>query len=107
MSSIVILYCLAWTWDGPQSPASTPHSSPKPADLVASLEATMTEAIAKAEPSVVAIHRDKGENPRETQAVRGRKRRASLREPAEFDVRPPTTTRCRRLHFLRLSVRES
>ncbi len=47
----------------------------------------MAEAIAKAEPSVVAIHREKAGNPGETQAVRGRKPAHLLREPTELDVR--------------------
>jgi len=40
----------------------------------------MADAIAKAEPSVVAISREKGENSQETQAVRGRKRPFNLHD---------------------------
>jgi S1-C subfamily serine protease len=43
----------------------------------------VADAIAKAEPSVVAIHRNKGENPQETLAVRGKPR------PQGFDPRLP------------------
>lgn len=89
MTSLVIVCCLTWALDGPQSPASTVPPGPKPADVVASLEAAMTEAIARAESSVVAIHRDKAENTQETLAVRGRKPAGSFREPSELDVRPP------------------
>jgi serine protease Do len=87
MTSLVILCCLTWTLDGPQSPASPGPPAPKLADVVASLEAAMAEAIAKAEPSVVAIHRDKAEHTQETQAVRGRKPAASFREPSDLDIR--------------------
>jgi S1-C subfamily serine protease len=47
----------------------------------------MAEAIAKAEPSVVAIHRYKAENPSETLAVRGRKPASPFREPHRLDRR--------------------
>ncbi len=87
MISLAILCCLTWALDGPQSPASTAPPGPKPADVVASLEAAMTEAIAKAEPSVVAIHRDKAENTQETLAVRGRQPAPSFREPSDLDIR--------------------
>src|SRR5947208_11436116 len=72
MTSLVILSCLAFVPDEPQSPASRPPG-PAPADVVASIETVMADAIATAEPSVVAIHRLKGENTQETLAVRGRK----------------------------------
>ena len=49
----------------PDSPARTPE------DVVSALETVLANAIAKAEPSVVAIHRDKSEN-EETVAIRGR-----------------------------------
>ena len=60
-----------------------PH--PSPADVVAALETAISDAIAKAEPSVVAIHRFKGENSQETLAVRGRKRPSNMHErPRRF-----------------------
>jgi serine protease Do len=49
-------------------PAPAP---PTPADLVAALETALADAIAKAEPSVVAIARTKSPNGDETTAVRG------------------------------------
>ena len=68
---------------------------PSPADVVAALETAMADAIARAEPSVVAIHRDKAENSQETQAVRGRKRSHSSHDsgttiPSRQDARCPT-----------------
>ena len=47
---------------------------------MAALESVVADAIARAEPSVVAIHRYKGENPQETLAVRG-KARPQLMDP--------------------------
>jgi serine protease Do len=52
-----------------QAPSSDP---PSPADVVASLESVFTHAVEKAEPSVVAITRLKGERGDGTLAVRGR-----------------------------------
>ncbi len=55
----------------PQSPSGPPTS---PAiDVVTALENALVEAIARAEPSVVAIARDKDGKTEETTAVRGRK----------------------------------
>ena len=45
---------------------------PSPADVVAALETALTDAIAKAEPSVVAIAREKDGKTIETTAVRGK-----------------------------------
>src|SRR5579864_856652 len=50
------------------APAGDP---PSPADVVAALETALADAIAKAEPSVVAIARVKSENSEETTAIRG------------------------------------
>ncbi|HZW32088.1 MAG TPA: trypsin-like peptidase domain-containing protein [Isosphaeraceae bacterium] len=86
MTALVVLSWLAWVPEGPQAPAS-PASVPAPAEVVASLESVLAEAIAKAESSVVAIHRDKGENPQETEAVRGRKRRRPAVDPSRFQAR--------------------
>ena len=58
------LVLLSWA-DPPSPPAVTP------AQVVAALESALQDAIARAEPSVVAIGRDKSEND-ETTAVRGR-----------------------------------
>ncbi len=59
MTSFVLLSCLLLAWPDPPQPASDPPE-PSPADLVAAIETVMADAIAKAEPSVVAIHRIKG-----------------------------------------------
>ena len=88
MTSLVVLSCLAWTLDGPQSPAAPQPPGPAAGRLVAALETAMADAIAKAEPSVVAIHRDKGENSQETRAVRGRKPPPRFQEPSQLDFRP-------------------
>gem|GEM_PF-231892 len=64
----------------PNPPQAQP---PAPIDIVAALETVVADAIARAEPSVVAIHRVKGENPQETLAVRGKSR------PQLFDPRVP------------------
>jgi len=80
MIPIVLSSCLLLAWTDPPQPASdSPARSP--ADIVAAIETVMADAIAKAEPSVVAIHREKGENSQETQAIRGRKRALNLHEP--------------------------
>src|SRR5271166_1498873 len=64
----------------PNPPQAQP---PAPIDIVAALETVVADAIARAEPSVVAIHRFKGENSQETLAVRGKSR------PQLFDPRVP------------------
>jgi serine protease Do len=87
MTSLVVLCFLAWTLDGLQPPTSAPPPGPTPTDVVAALETAMADAIAKAEPSVVAIHREKAENTQETQAVRGRKPAPHFQEPSQLDFR--------------------
>jgi serine protease Do len=79
MSALVLTSFLVIAWGSPQEPASRPPAA-SPTDVVASLEAAIADAIAKAEPSVVAIHRTKAENSQgtETQAVRGRRRPLNL-----------------------------
>jgi serine protease Do len=62
---------------------------PSAMDLVAAIETVISDAIAKAEPSVVAIHRDKSDS-HETLAIRGRNRRTippALPVRPDFDVR--------------------
>ncbi len=65
------------------NPNPPPAQPAAPIDIVAALETVVADAIARAEPSVVAIHRVKGENPQETLAVRGKSR------PLLFDPRVP------------------
>ncbi len=85
MKRLLLLACLTLFEAVMPARAQTPGSSPPPAqppvvpapapiDLVTALETVVSEAIARAEPSVVAIHRTKGENPGETLAVRGKPR---------------------------------
>jgi len=86
MTSIVLSSCLLLASPVQEVPPPNPpgHS---PADIVAAIETVMADAIAKAEPSVVAIHRYKVENSQETQAVRGRKRPDNPRElPRQFPL---------------------
>jgi len=81
MTSLVLSSCLLLAWSGPaQKGSDTP--APAAADVVASLETAIADAIAKAEPSVVAISRHKAENSQETLAIRGRKRPRALHEPS-------------------------
>jgi serine protease Do len=91
MTALVLSSCLVLAWaDPPPQQPSQPALSPS--DVVAALETAISDAIAKAEPSVVAIHRDKGEKSQATQAVRGRKRPLSLHEPPRrfgFEPRSP------------------
>jgi len=91
MTSLVVLSCLVLAWPEPPQPASN-HTEPSAMDLVAAIETVISDAIAKAEPSVVAIHRFKSEHSQETQAIRGRNRRTTLPAPlgrGEFGGRFP------------------
>src|SRR5262249_9396366 len=72
MTSLVVL-ALSLVAQTPAASASDrPSTAPTPAEVVASIETVMSDAIARAEPSVVAIHRTKGQDPNRTLAVRGR-----------------------------------
>jgi len=84
MIPLVLSACLLLAWeDPPKSPSAA--SGLSPADIVTALETAVGDAIAKAEPSVVAIHRFKAENGQETLAVRGRRQRPTPREfPRRF-----------------------
>jgi len=53
-------------------PPQQPTSAPAPVDVVAALETAIGDAIARAEPSVVAIARERGGRSEVTTAVRGR-----------------------------------
>ncbi len=93
MTPIVALTCLVLAQapkpdglDAPDSSAPTPSA----AAVVASLESAFAHAIARAEPSVVAIHRDKAPNVVETRAVRGWK--PPLDEPPRPRSRFPDPT---------------
>ncbi len=83
MTSIVLsLFLLLASSEPPQKGSDLPAGpAPSPADVAASLETAIADAIAKAEPSVVAIHRWKSENSQETLAIRGRRRPRELHEP--------------------------
>jgi S1-C subfamily serine protease len=67
-------------------PQDRPSTAPAPADIVGAMESALADAIARAEPSVVAIHRKKGTNPNETRAVRGRQRPHPGAERDQFDL---------------------
>jgi S1-C subfamily serine protease len=85
MTSICLAACIALAQTHPQDGAEgTPAQAPPPApaaalEFVAAMEQVLVDAIAKAEPSVVAIHRVKSDN-QETLAVRG-KVRPQLMDP--------------------------
>ena len=89
MSPIVALTLLVVAQGPAPSPADRPPSAPSPADIVAAIEAALSDAIARAEPSIVAIHRQKGQNTNETRAVRGRQRSnpGVDRDPFEHQLR--------------------
>ncbi len=74
MTSLVVLSCLVLAWTDPPPQAST-RTEPSALDMVTAIETVISDAIAKAEPSVVAISRTKTENSHETLAIRGRNRR--------------------------------
>jgi S1-C subfamily serine protease len=67
MVNLLPLVCVLWTCADPQAAAPV-----APAEVVAALETALADAIAKAEPSVVAIARSKGADGDETTAIRGR-----------------------------------
>ncbi len=73
MSTVVLTSCLLLGWLQPQDPPSHPPD-PQALAVVASVEKLLTDAIARAEPSVVTIARIKNESGPETLAVRGRRR---------------------------------
>jgi S1-C subfamily serine protease len=86
MTSLVVLASLTFAQTGSQPPASSP-TGPTPSEIVTSIEAVIADAIAKAEPSVVAIHRFKEGKSQETLAVRGRKPPPMPAEPSRFEAR--------------------
>ena len=93
MTSLVALTFLIIAQGPSPSPSSTdrPTTAAAPLDIVAAIESALADAIARAEPSVVSIHRHKGANPNETLAVRGRRRSfpfGAERDPLEFPTRP-------------------
>src|SRR4051812_23504889 len=67
MSNLLPLICALWACGNP--PAAAPAS---PAEVVSALETALADAIQRAEPSIVAIARTKGEDSETTKAVRGR-----------------------------------
>ncbi len=71
MAFLLCLACVTTAWQ--DAPRAEPPA-PAAIDAVAALETVLTDAIARTEGSVVAIHRDKAENAGETLAVRGKPR---------------------------------
>ncbi len=92
MMLLVALACLPLFGDDPPAQAAPKAGQAAPADLVSALETVIQDAIARAEPSVVAINRRKGENPEETLAVRGRQRSRSGFRPPGLPSRFPFDT---------------
>jgi S1-C subfamily serine protease len=70
MPILVPLACVLVAWA--DSPATPPAPPVNPLDIASALETVLADAIARAEPSVVAIAREKAETGDETTAVRGR-----------------------------------
>jgi serine protease Do len=92
MTSLVLLSCLVIGWPDPPLQERGRSGPVPPADVVAAIETVISDAIARAEDSVVAIHRFKAENSQETRAVRGRKRLANIHEapaPRRFGFEAP------------------
>lgn len=76
MAFLLCLACATLAWD--DAPAAEQPARPTATsafELVEALERVLGDVIERAEPSVVAIHRDKNENAAETLAVRGKVRR--------------------------------
>lgn len=84
MSPLVVLTFVLLAQGPAPSPPDRPAAAPAPAEIAAALESALADAIVRAEPSVVAIHRRKGPNPEETRAVRGRHRPAPTGERDDF-----------------------
>jgi serine protease Do len=81
MVNLLPLVCALWAVaDPPAAPAVSPM------EIVTALETAMSDAIEKAEPSVVAIARTKAEDGDETMAIRGR-------NPAPINTDPRVTPR--------------
>ena len=70
MPILVPLACVLLAWA--DSPATPPAPPVNPLDIASALETVLADVIARAEPSVVAIAREKAETGGETTAVRGR-----------------------------------
>ena len=69
---VLALLALTYPPSPPQEPPQSQFQQPSPIDIVTALETTLADAIAKAEPSVVAISRWKDGKGEATSAVRGR-----------------------------------
>jgi serine protease Do len=76
----VVLAFLALLGD----PVAQQPQQPSPSDIVTAMETALADAIAKAEPSVVAIAREKDGKSEETMAVRGK-----MGPPPQFAAEPP------------------
>ncbi|MGC8641946.1 MAG: trypsin-like peptidase domain-containing protein [Isosphaeraceae bacterium] len=92
MTLLVALACLPLFGDDPPTQEAPKTGQSAPADLVSALETVIQDAIARAEPSIVAINRRKSENPDETLAVRGRQRSRSGFRPQGLPSRFPFNT---------------
>jgi len=87
MTSLLCLACAALVLADPQQAAA-----PSAIDVASALEKVLGDAIEGAEPSVVAIHRDRAENAKETLAVRGKARRPFQAAPGIARARPLVDT---------------
>jgi serine protease Do len=88
MSSLVALTTILLAWA--ETPAAKAASPADAREIVSALESSLADAIEQAEPSVVAIAREKNDAGGETTAVRGRNPEADHRDPRHNPVnRPP------------------
>ena len=87
MPLLLCLACAGIAWGGGPQDAPPPAPAVSPMDVATALEKVLGDVIAGAEGSVVAIHRDKDVNARETLAVRGRSRP----RPDGFEARQSPT----------------
>jgi S1-C subfamily serine protease len=84
MTSLLVLPCLLLAWADPPLKGEDPiPARPTAYDIVSAMETVLSEAIAKAEPSIVAIDRAKAKETQQTLAVRGRK---EIFEPPDFPI---------------------
>jgi serine protease Do len=90
MISVHVLPVLLLGWALPPEQGD-PATRPSAFEIATAVETVVSDAIAKAEPSVVAIHRQKNEASPETLAVRGRKEILDVQDLQLADLRSPGT----------------
>ncbi len=86
MPHLILLACTLLSWAEP--PANPPAPPATALDVVTALETALADAIAKAEPSVVAIAREKSNDGEGTTAVRGKGQAPQAFDPRIAAVNP-------------------